>query len=52
MGWRRFQTTPIYAKVEDDMKHRFLKYTPNHVTCSMTFWYDIISLQCYKLQSN
>lgn len=38
MGWRRFQTRPIYAKVEDDMKHRYLKYTPNHVTCSMTLW--------------
>lgn len=38
LGWRRFQTMPIYAKVEDDMKHRYLKYTPNHVTCSMTFW--------------
>lgn len=37
LGWRRFQTMPIYAKVEDDMKHRYLKYTPNHVTCSMTF---------------
>ncbi|KAJ6642147.1 Ribosome biogenesis protein BMS1 like, partial [Pseudolycoriella hygida] len=38
LGWRRFQTMPIYAKIEDDMKHRYLKYTPNHVTCSMTFW--------------
>ncbi|XP_053676043.1 ribosome biogenesis protein BMS1 homolog [Anopheles nili] len=38
LGWRRFQTIPIYAKVEDDFKHRFLKYTPNHVTCSMSFW--------------
>lgn len=38
LGWRRFQTRPIYAKVEDDMKHRYLKYTPNHVTCSMSFW--------------
>lgn len=38
MGWRRFQTRPIYAKIEDDMKHRYLKYTPNHVTCSMTLW--------------
>lgn len=38
LGWRRFQTRPIYAKIEDDMKHRYLKYTPNHVTCSMTFW--------------
>ncbi|XP_049541322.1 ribosome biogenesis protein BMS1 homolog [Anopheles darlingi] len=38
LGWRRFQTIPIYAKVEDDFKHRYLKYTPNHVTCSMSFW--------------
>ncbi|XP_058461348.1 ribosome biogenesis protein BMS1 homolog [Malaya genurostris] len=38
LGWRRFQTIPIFAKVEDDLKHRYLKYTPNHVTCSMTFW--------------
>ncbi|XP_055909180.1 ribosome biogenesis protein BMS1 homolog [Eupeodes corollae] len=38
MGWRRFQTVPIYAKVEDNFRHRYLKYTPNHVTCGMTFW--------------
>ncbi|SPP85211.1 ribosome biogenesis protein BMS1 homolog [Drosophila guanche] len=38
MGWRRFQTVAIYAKVEDNFRHRYLKYTPNHVTCSMTFW--------------
>lgn len=38
MGWRRFQTIPIYAKIEDNFRHRYLKYTPNHVTCGMTFW--------------
>ncbi|XP_067646633.1 ribosome biogenesis protein BMS1 homolog [Eurosta solidaginis] len=38
LGWRRFQTVPIYAKIEDNFRHRYLKYTPNHVTCSMTFW--------------
>lgn len=38
MGWRRFQTIPIYAKIEDDLKHRYLKYTPNHVTCNMSFY--------------
>lgn len=38
MGWRRFQTIPFYAKIEDNFRHRYLKYTPNHVTCGMTFW--------------
>lgn len=38
LGWRRFQTCPIYAKVEDNFRQRYLKYTPNHITCSMTFW--------------
>lgn len=38
LGWRRFQTCPVYAKIEDDLKHRYLKYTPNHVTCNMSFY--------------
>lgn len=38
LGWRRFQTVPIYSKIEDNLKMRYLKYTPNHVTCTMTFF--------------
>lgn len=38
MGWRRFQTVPIFSKIEDDMKCRYLKYTPEHVTCNMHFY--------------
>lgn len=38
LGWRRFQTVPMYAKIEDDLKHRYLKYTPNHVTVNMSFY--------------
>lgn len=38
LGWRRFQTVPVYSKLEDDLKFRFLKYTPEHVTCNAHFW--------------
>ncbi|XP_049767714.1 ribosome biogenesis protein BMS1 homolog [Schistocerca cancellata] len=38
LGWRRFQTLPIYAKLEDNLRHRYLKYTPQHVACMVHFW--------------
>ncbi|XP_044743641.1 ribosome biogenesis protein BMS1 homolog [Chrysoperla carnea] len=38
LGWRRFQTIPLYSKLEDDLKYRYLKYTPEHVTCNAHFW--------------
>lgn len=38
LGWRRFQTIPLFSKLEDDLKYRYLKYTPEHVTCNAHFW--------------
>ncbi|CAH1101523.1 unnamed protein product [Psylliodes chrysocephalus] len=38
LGWRRFQTIPLYSKLEDDMKFRYLKYTPQHLACNAHFW--------------
>ncbi|EFA08649.2 ribosome biogenesis protein BMS1 homolog [Tribolium castaneum] len=38
LGWRRFQTLPIYSKLEDDLKFRYLKYTPEHLACNAHFW--------------
>lgn len=38
LGWRRFQTIPLYAKLEDDMKYRYLKYSPEHLACNAMFW--------------
>lgn len=38
MGWRRFQTIPLFSKLEDNLKFRYLKYTPEHLACNAHFW--------------
>ncbi|KAL3286904.1 hypothetical protein HHI36_001390 [Cryptolaemus montrouzieri] len=38
LGWRRFQTVPLFSKLEDDLKFRYLKYTPEHLSCNAHFW--------------
>ncbi|EHY66468.1 hypothetical protein NERG_00108 [Nematocida ausubeli] len=37
MGWRRFQTTPVFS-LKDAIRNRLLKYIPESMTCNATFY--------------
>lgn len=43
LGWRRFQTLPIYTTSDSRTRNRMLKYTPEHTYCFTSFYGPLCS---------
>lgn len=46
IGWRRFQSLPIFAVEDHNRRIRMLKYTPEHTHCVAATWGELASIEC------